>query len=145
MGVGRCFEPVTSPSFRVTSDCEREACMPGPNSKSISVLDKSKSKSYLVSQYWASLNTSLTSLASLNQDLDNNWKLIPKSNQFRMKFLNLKKNFTTCHDFFNSKICELRSTQINGMSETDVYIVVSSVNWKLSEFVNTMHCPDCNS
>ena len=30
-------------------------------------------------QYWASLNTSLTSLPSLNQDLDNTWKLIPKS------------------------------------------------------------------
>ena len=54
-------------------------CKPGPNSKSISVLGKSKSKSYLGFQYWASLNTSLTSLPSLNQDLDNTWKLIPKS------------------------------------------------------------------
>ena len=38
-----------------------------------------KSKSYLGFQHWASLNTSLTSLASLNQDLDNTWILIPKS------------------------------------------------------------------
>ena len=52
---------------------------PGSNSKSISVLFKPNSNSYFVSQYWASLNTSLTSLASLNQDLDNTWKLIPKS------------------------------------------------------------------
>ena len=51
----------------------------GANSKSISLLGKSKCKSYLASQYWASLNTNLTSLASLNQDLDFTWKLIPKS------------------------------------------------------------------
>ena len=40
-------------------------CQPGPNSKSNSVLGKSKSNTYYVSQYWASLNTSLTSLTSL--------------------------------------------------------------------------------
>ena len=56
-----------------------EYILPGPNSKSISVLGKSKSKSYLGFQYWASLNTSLKSLPSLNQDLDTTWKLIPKS------------------------------------------------------------------
>ena len=44
--------------------------LPGTNSKSISVLGKSKFKSYFVSQYWASLNPSLTSLASHSQDLD---------------------------------------------------------------------------
>ena len=59
---------------------------PGPNYKSKSVLGKSKSKSYLGFQYWASLNTSLTSLASLNQDLDNTWKLIPKSKPTFQKF-----------------------------------------------------------
>ena len=53
--------------------------IPGPNAKSISVPGKSKSMSYLGFQYRASLNTSLTSLPSLNQDLDNTWKLIPKS------------------------------------------------------------------
>ena len=61
-------------------------CCPGPNYKSKSVLGKSKSKSYLGFQYWASLNTSLTSLASLNQDLDNTWKLIPKSKPTFQKF-----------------------------------------------------------
>ena len=53
---------------------------PIPNSKSISVLGKSKSKSYFVFQYWASLKKSLTSLTSLGQDLGNTCKLIPKSN-----------------------------------------------------------------
>ena len=53
---------------------------PVPNSKSISVLGKSKSKSYFVFQYWASLKKSLTSLTSLGQDLGNTCKLIPKSN-----------------------------------------------------------------
>ena len=53
--------------------------LPGSNSKPVSVLFKPNSKSYFVSQYWASLNTRLTSLASLNQDFDNTWKLIPKS------------------------------------------------------------------
>ena len=53
--------------------------LPGPNSKSISVLFKPNCKSYFVSQYWASQNTSLKSLESPNQDLDNTWKLIPKS------------------------------------------------------------------
>ena len=60
--------------------------MPVPNYKSKSVLGKSKSKSYLGFQYWASLNTSLTSLASLNQDLDNTWKLIPRSKPTFQKF-----------------------------------------------------------
>ena len=53
---------------------------PVPNSKSISVLGKSKSKYYFVFQYWASLKKSLTSLTSLGQDLGNTCKLIPKSN-----------------------------------------------------------------
>ena len=76
---------------------------PGPNSKSISVLGKSKSKSYLASQHWASLNRSLTSLESLNQDLDYTWKLIPKSKPTFQKIssdiFEFKKNFATCHDF----------------------------------------------
>ena len=80
-----------------------ELTTPGPNSKSISVLGKSKSKSYLGFQYWASLNISLTSLPSLNQDLDNTWKLIPKSKPtFQKKFdrnFRIQKNFATCHDF----------------------------------------------
>ena len=53
---------------------------PVPNYKSKSVLGKSKSKSYFDFQYWASLKKSLTSRTSLGQVLDNNCKLIPKSN-----------------------------------------------------------------
>ena len=49
-----------------------------PNSKSISVLDKSKSRFYSVFQYWAGLKTSLTSLTSLDQDLGNIRKFVPK-------------------------------------------------------------------
>ena len=83
---------------------------PGPNSKTISVLGKSKSKSYLASQYWANLNTSLKSLASFNQDLDNTWKLIPKSKptfqKFRVKFLNSKK-FRNVPRFLHYFVCTL--------------------------------------
>ena len=63
--------------------------------RTMSALFKPNSKSYFVSQYWASLNTSLETLASLNQDLDNTWKLIPKSEptfqKFRVKILNFEK------------------------------------------------------
>ena len=50
------------------------------NSKSISVLGRSKSKSYFVYQYWACLKKVLKVwLASLGQDLGNTCRLIPKS------------------------------------------------------------------
>ena len=45
--------------------------VPGSNSKFVSALFKSKSKSYLVSQYGASLITSLTSVTSFSNELDN--------------------------------------------------------------------------
>ena len=64
---------------------------PGPNSKSISVLFKSKSQSYFVSQYWASLNTSLTSLESPSQDLDNTWKSKPTFQNFSSESFEFRK------------------------------------------------------
>ena len=79
--------------------------LPGPNSKSISVLGKSKSESCFVLQYWTSLKTSLTTLASLSPDLGNTWKLIPGLNQFfeifRIKISNFDKfcNVPPCHVF----------------------------------------------
>ena len=77
---------------------ETTISQPGPNSKSISVLGQSKSKSHLVSQYWASLNASLTSLASLNQD----FLALPCEYQeaTRLQYLN------TEHDTPLSKISE---------------------------------------
>ena len=62
-----------------TITLKKQKKKPGPNSKSISVPAKPKLKTYCVLQYWASLNTWLTSLANLSQELVISWKFIPYS------------------------------------------------------------------
>ena len=100
LGVALCLRSFPSKP-RGNLSCFREnsrvALTLETNSKSISVLGKSEYKSYIAFQYGASPITSITSLAILSPDLDNTWKLIPKSKQtfknFRVKF------FVTCHSF----------------------------------------------
>ena len=96
---------------------------PVPNSKSISVLGNSKSKSYFVFQYWASLKRSLTILTSHGQDLGNTCRLIPKSEptsqvkKFWVKISN-SKNFLTRHDVHINRKPASRQNAPSGPPDT---------------------------